>query len=128
MTIATYLVLSVSLYILMIGIQDVLSTRQYGLGPLVGPRDTLPKPNILVGRAKRMNQNMLEGLAMFTPLALLAIHTDTVGATLGAAIFFWSRVIYVPMYLYGVRVGRTLVWVASIAGLIVMVVRLWPQF
>jgi uncharacterized MAPEG superfamily protein len=126
MTIASYLVLSVTLYILMIGIQDVYSTRQYGLGPLIGARDSLPKANVMVGRAKRMNQNMVEALAMFTPLALLAIHSDTVDATFGAAIFFWSRVIYVPMYLFGVPLGRTLVWLVSIGGLILMMIRLWP--
>ena len=126
MTIASYLILSVALYILMIVIQDALSTRQYGLGPLVGARDVMAEPNVIVGRAKRMNQNMLEGLAMFAPLALIAMQTNTVGATLGAGIFFWARVAYVPLYLFGVPWGRTLVWVASIVGLIMMIVKLIP--
>ena len=126
MTIASYLILSAALYILMIGIQDAIATHQYGLGPLVGARDTMAEPNVIVGRAKRMNQNMLEGLAMFTPLALIAMQTNTVGATLGAAIFFWARVVYAPMYLFGVPWGRTLVWVASIAGLVMMIVKLFP--
>jgi len=126
MTIASYIILSVILYILGITFQDIMATKQYGLGPLVGPRDTLAEPSNIVGRAKRMNQNMLEALAMFAPLALLAIHTDTAGATLGAAVFFWARVAYAPLYILGVPWLRTLAWLAGVAGIIMMILKLLP--
>ena len=42
----------------------------------------------------------------------------------GATLFFWSRVLYVPVYYAGVVYLRTLVWLASIVGLAMMVLAL----
>ena len=126
MSLSAYIILSVALYITMIVIQAVVSLLQYGVGPLVGARDTLAEPNVLVGRTKRANQNMLEALGMFVPLALVSLHTSTFEATLGAVVFFWSRVAFVPLYLFGVPWLRTLVWFAGVAGLLMMIFKLLP--
>jgi len=37
--------------------------------------------------------------------------------TRGAEIWFAARVVYVPLYAFGVRQIRSLVWLVSIAGL-----------
>jgi len=38
----------------------------------------------------------------------------------GAQLFFWARVVYVPVYWAGIPLLRTGVWAASIAGLVMM--------
>ena len=39
---------------------------------------------------------------------------------LGAQIYFWGRVAYVPLYAFGVPPIRSLVWLLSLAGLIMV--------
>ena len=41
-------------------------------------------------------------------------------SALGASLYFWARLVYVPVYAAGVPVVRTLVWGVSIAGLIMV--------
>jgi len=126
MTIAAYLLYSVLLYIAWIAVQAVLSIAQYGAAPLVGARDTMAEPLPQVGRVRRANQNMLEALGMFTPVALLAIHLNVESATIGAAIFFWARFAFAPLYLLGVPWLRTLVWFVGVAGILMMILKLLP--
>jgi uncharacterized MAPEG superfamily protein len=45
-------------------------------------------------------------------------------ATTGALIFLIARVIYVPLYLSGIPAVRTLAWVVSWVGLILMLMPL----
>jgi uncharacterized MAPEG superfamily protein len=40
---------------------------------------------------------------------------------MGAQIFFWARVLYLPVYCAGVTYLRTAIWVVSIVGLAMMV-------
>ena len=43
---------------------------------------------------------------------------------LGAQIYFWGRVAYVPLYAFGVRQVRSLVWLVATAGLIMVAIRI----
>jgi uncharacterized MAPEG superfamily protein len=43
---------------------------------------------------------------------------------LGAQIAFWARVAYVPIYIAGIKVVRSLVWMVGAAGYILMVIEL----
>ena len=84
-------------------------------------RDNLPEPTPLGGRAVRAATNTLEGFVLFVALALTA-HAAGLGdeATLGAQIFFWARVVYLPVYWAGITYVRSLVWGVGIAGLAMM--------
>lgn len=126
MSLMTYIVLAVALYIAQLVIQALVSIPQYGVGPLVGARDTMAEPAPVLGRIKRANQNMVEALVMFTPVALLAVHTGALEATLGAAIFFYARLFFFPLYVFGVPWIRTLVWFAGVAGVIMIILKLLP--
>ena len=58
--------------------------------------------------------------------AAIALVAHAVGATsprvaTGAQIFFWSRVLYIPVYYAGIIYLRTVVWGVSIIGLAMMV-------
>lgn len=84
-----------------------------------GPRDDLPEPSVFNKRAKRLANNMLENMVLFTALVLVAHVADASNATtlLGAQIFFYARVIHAVVYLAGVPWVRPLAWVAGVVGM-----------
>ena len=43
----------------------------------------------------------------------------------GTALYFWARVVYVPLYAFGVPYVRGLVWLVSIAGLAMIITSLF---
>ena len=65
---------------------------------------------------------------MFAPLILVAAHLGKLNdmTALGAALFFWGRVAFAPLYWFGVPWLRTLAWFASIAGIIVVFLQVIP--
>ena len=102
----------------------VLRNREWtaeGLQQALGNRDQLPEPTELGGRAQRTASNTIEGLVLFVPIALVAhlAGADT-EALLGAQIFFWARVIYIPIYILGIAYVRSLVWGVGLVGLAFM--------
>ena len=89
----------------------------------MGNREGLPPAEGLAGRADRAARNTLEGFVLFTAIALVA---DAAGiqsprVALGADLFFWSRVIYLPVYDLGIAGLRTGVWGVGMFGLAMMV-------
>jgi uncharacterized MAPEG superfamily protein len=83
------------------------------------------RPLTLTGqRATRALANMQEALPVFITLALLNVilAPQATLAVMGAWLFFIARVLYVPTYLAGVPVARTLIWVAGWVGLILMLI------
>lgn len=88
---------------------------------LLGPQD-----DISLGtrgeRAQRALRNLHETLPIFLGLALLAIiHQVESGAMLGAWVYLVARVVYVPLYVFGVRILRSVAWNIGTLGLILMV-------
>jgi uncharacterized MAPEG superfamily protein len=67
----------------------------------------------------------MEASIFFVPLALVA-HAAGLDAEvlLGAQIAFWARVAYVPIYIAGIKVVRSLVWMVGVVGYILMVIEL----
>jgi uncharacterized MAPEG superfamily protein len=84
-------------------------------------RDRLPEPTPLGGRAVRAATNTIENFVLFVALALTA-HAAGRGdeVTLGAQVFFWARLVYLPVYWAGITYVRSLVWGIGIAGLAMM--------
>ena len=123
-----YLLLSVALYFVMIAVQAVASDREHGLKHNAGARDNAVDKTLFVQRAKRANQNMLEGMMMFVPLILVAIHTGQTAmpTAVGAALFFFGRLAYAPLYWFGVPWLRSVAWFASIIGIILIFINLLP--
>jgi uncharacterized MAPEG superfamily protein len=87
----------------------------FAFGNRHGPWEAAP----LGGRAHRAARNMVENFILFAALVLVAHAGGVPGAKLqlGAAIFFWSRVVYFGVYLAGIVYLRTAVWAVSMAGL-----------
>jgi len=102
------------------------ATLQVGLPMLASNRDGMP---VLTGwprRAERAHHNMLESLVLFAALVLIAVVANkTNSATLlGAQLFFWARLAYALVFIAGIAWLRTLVWFASVIGLVIIFVQL----
>lgn len=114
---------SVVLLVVHICLQGMLATRELGSSWNAGPRDGDKQPEgVLAGRAGRASRNLQETYPAFVGLALgLAIASDPSGwGLIGAWIWFACRIVYVPLYLAGIPYIRSLVWLGSLAGLVVM--------
>lgn len=106
----------------------VLRNREWTLaGMRVGlsNRDRLPEATALGGRAERAAANTKENFILFAALALTA-QVAGLGdqATAGAAVFFWARVVYLPVYLLGITYLRSAVWGVGVVGLGMMLLAL----
>jgi uncharacterized MAPEG superfamily protein len=104
-----------------------VKTRQYGTKWNMGARDEeLPPPSPIVGRMVRAQANFFETfpLAIVAVVALTATGTQTWWTQLGALLWLGGRIVYLPLYAAGVPVVRTVVFLISLAGIIMM---LWPS-
>ena len=97
-------------------IKYLLSSRDDGRAP----------KSIIVRRLIRSLNNMLETYPAFIALALALAVTGKTGelGAVGALMWIIARVVYAFLYVAGVPVLRTIVWFVSIAGLVLMIVRL----
>jgi uncharacterized MAPEG superfamily protein len=104
------------------------ATAQVGLPALAANREGLAPCTGWAGRAARAHHNMLENLVLFAALVLIAVITNkTNPATLlGAQLFFWGRLAHALIYVAGIPWLRTLAWLVSVAGMILIFVQLLP--
>jgi uncharacterized MAPEG superfamily protein len=122
----TLLVWAIALTLVQAIIAAFGALLQVGLAPLAGNRENLPPIEGWAGRAQRAHRNMLENIVLFSALVLVAQVAGKANAAtaLGAELFFWARVIYVPVYLIGIPHLRTLVWAVSVVGLVLIFLQL----
>jgi uncharacterized MAPEG superfamily protein len=129
MTTVQALVWSGILTFLMLVLGLLLRTQAWspsGLMVAFSDREGVVAPLGMAGRADRAANNMIEAMAMFLALVLAAsIAGKAPQAAMGATVFFWARVVYWPVYLAGIPVLRTLVWLVSIVGLILILKEVW---
>lgn len=122
----TVLAWSVALLLVHIVVQ-ASAAIDLGLGYLVGARDeTRLSRSLVAARLLRALRNFLETYPAFVALALALVVTGKAGGlgATGAWLWLLARVIYVALYAAGIPLVRTLVWAASIVGLVLMLVRL----
>jgi uncharacterized MAPEG superfamily protein len=105
---------------MLIAVQGAM--MQVGLPTLAGNREGLPEIKGWAGRAERAHLNMLQNLVLFAALVLIAVVANKTNSTtlLGAQLFFWARLAYAVIYLVGIPWVRTLTWVVSMIGLIMI--------
>lgn len=116
----TYLALTLLLALVQVMLPAAARTVEFGSKWNAGARDTTPvakKP--LTGRLERAQANLYETLPLFIGAVLIAhvIGAHGVLTAWGTALYFWARVVYVPLYAAGAPYVRSLVWLVSIAGL-----------
>ena len=90
-----------------------------GMKVAMGNRDDLPDATSFSGRADRAARNTVECFILFAVLALVAHASglQSPSVNMGAEIFFWSRIIYIPVYYLGIPYLRTAIWTAGMVGL-----------
>jgi uncharacterized MAPEG superfamily protein len=117
----TIILLVLVLYVAQIFLQET-SRFRFDLKGIVGNRDVQPEPSVIAARLDRAKNNLLEALPIFIALALLALTrgTDQEAEVQGALVFLVARVVYVPAYVSGIPWLRSLVWLISMAGLLMM--------
>ena len=104
-------------------------TRQFGLQWNMGPRDETPAapaaPSPVAGRLERAQANYYESFPLIAAAILIVSVADleTRWTAIGAILWLGARVLYLPLYALGVPVLRSLVWTASVIGLLMV---LWP--
>ena len=99
--------------------------RETGMSYNMSARDTpAPPMGRVTARLQRAQANLFETLPLFAAAVLVANaggHEN--GMTLlGAQLYLGARVLYLPLYAFGVPLVRSLAWVASLAGLVMILV------
>jgi uncharacterized MAPEG superfamily protein len=105
-----------------------LMTRQRGLEWNASARDGDPPPLTgVAARADRAFRNFLETFPFFAAAAVAVTATGSgdTGTALGAQLWFWARVLYVPLYLAGIPYVRSLVWGVALVGMLLVVLGLF---
>jgi uncharacterized MAPEG superfamily protein len=97
-------------------------TQKLGLTIMVGNREDFPDVEGWIGRSIRAHRNMVENLAPFAALVLVAHVAGKAnsGTALGAQIFFWARIVHAGAYIGGVVWLRTVAWTVSVIGMLLI--------
>ena len=107
------LVWSIVLGLVTLAIAATLGTAQRGIVYNAGSRDEIKPP--LTGVAARMDRTLRNFLETFPFFAVAVLMVVALGRTnahtaLGAQLYFWGRVAYVPLYATGLPWLRTVAW------------------
>jgi uncharacterized MAPEG superfamily protein len=124
----TLLAWTLALAIVQIFLAASLRSRETGLRYNAGPRDAPSRAplGIVTGRMMRAQANLFETLPLFIGVVLIAhvaqIHTAT--TYWGAMFYFWARVIYIPLYVFGITYVRSVVWFIGLIGILMLLANL----
>lgn len=122
------LVWSVALGLVQMVVAVTGATAQRGMGWAASPRDDTQEPlTRVVARLDRASSNFLETFVFFAAVVLAGcmLQRHTAMTVLGAQLYFWSRLVYVPVYALGIPYLRTLIWTVSIVGIVMLLVPLF---
>ena len=117
------LALTLILALVQIGAAGMARTAELGGKWNAGPRDgAAPPPGKVAGRLMRAQANLFETLPIFAAAVIMAhiAGKDGILTGVGAHLYFFGRLIYVPLYAFGVPYIRSLVWLVAAAGLVMV--------
>jgi uncharacterized MAPEG superfamily protein len=121
------LALSVVLGFVHVIVSATATTMQYGLKWNLGARDAQMPPLLPVAdRLQRALHNFLETFPLFAVAVLIADATNRHGwlALWGSQIYFYARVLYLPLYGTGIPVARTATWIVASLGIVMVLLDL----
>ncbi len=122
-----YLAWSIALGIVSVLVAATLGTAQRGVMWNIGNRDGAAAPLIgAAARAHRASRNFLETFPFFAAavLAVVLTHVNSAHTAMGAMLYFWARLIYLPVYIIGIPFLRTLVFAVSLYGIVLLLLPL----
>jgi uncharacterized MAPEG superfamily protein len=114
------LALSVVLGLVQIGLASTTQKQQRGRAWYAGSRDEpMPPLTGVAGRMERALKNYGETFPLFAAVVLVAQAADKHGwlTILGAHLYFWGRVAYVPTYALGMAYPRSAAWGVATFGI-----------
>ena len=99
-----------------------ISVQQYGLAYNMGPRDEEKKATGMGGRITRAFSNYMQTFPFFAAAVLVAhvAGRHSWGTVLGAHLYFWARLVYVPLYAAGIPVVRTAAFGVALLGIVLI--------
>ncbi|WP_374274515.1 MAPEG family protein [Brevundimonas sp.] len=125
-----FILLAATLVLALVQILAAGAARTAELGAKwnAGPRDgTPPPPGKLAGRLMRAQTNLFETLPLLIAAVLMAHVAGKDGALtlLGAQLYFFGRLAYVPLYAFGVPYVRSAAWGVATLGLVLIIAALF---
>jgi uncharacterized MAPEG superfamily protein len=88
-----------------------------------------PTPEVTgaASRLEKASKNFFETFPIFAALVLACVATGrhNTAVVLGAYLYFFARLVYLPAYGFGIPKVRTLVWLVSVLGILFV---LWGLF
>ena len=123
----TMLALSVVIGLVQIVFNAQSKNMQHGYWWAAGPRDEGRPP--LAGVAGRLERALSNFLATFPLFAAEVLTAQAAGkhdwmTMWGSQLYFWARVAYVPLYVAGVPLLRSLIWNVATLGIILILLSL----
>ena len=100
-----------------------VANRQRGLRWNIGPRDEI-KPVIgVAGRLTRAFANFQETFPIFAVAVIVCgvLTKYNNNSAIGAYLYLIGRLVYLPLYAFGVPLARTLAWAVSLIGIIMVI-------
>ena len=100
-----------------------LRTAETGIQYNASARDgEAPPPRPITARLQRAQANLFETLPLFIGAVLIAHVSGSEGdLTLwGCWMYLIARIVYIPLYAAGIPYVRSLVWLVSLAGLVMV--------
>jgi uncharacterized MAPEG superfamily protein len=117
------LLVGIGLGIVHIVLASHSASLQRGYRWSAGPRDeSLPPLKGVAGRLARASSNYLETFPFFAIAALAVVVTNSHSAwsTWGVYLYLGGRVVYLPLYAFGVVLVRSLLWNVAILGIVLL--------
>jgi uncharacterized MAPEG superfamily protein len=119
-----WLMLAVVLGLLHVGITATMAQRYRTRDWNVGPRDVPMPSEGAAARMERAYRNFMETFPMFAA-ALLAVAVQNKSGGLshvGAILYVVARIVYIPLYAFGVKYLRSIVWAIATLGIVFLVI------
>ena len=119
---------AIALGLLHLMLDAAMKTSERGLAWNASARDGEAKPlGPVAGRVNRSWQNFLETFPMFAAAVLAVVLAERGGdqSALGAQLYFWARVLYIPAYAAGIPYVRSLIWGVSLVGILMVLLALF---
>ena len=114
---------SCALCLVQIVIASHAASLQRGYRWTAGARDAeVPPLTGVAGRLERALRNLLETFPVFVAAVFLvhALGRESALSAWGAGLYFSGRLLYLPLYGFGVPLVRSLVWNAATAGIVML--------
>lgn len=118
-----WIIAAVAVHYIAVFLPALFVLKSLGFAGYFGSRDAEPAPSLYHGRAQRVLRNAQENLAAFLGLALLSMivpETNPSLASAGAALYVIGRAAYLPLYLLAVPLLRSVAWMVSLTGTVLI--------